>query len=100
MKKAAKLVRNAVTRATAVNTAAFAPYNTPRRGITVSDVRIIPVEYSEVIVSVPRTAMTSWPRRARPMMLAWVGSKPARSCADRCGHRDASPRRTRWTIRG
>ena len=38
-----------MTRVTAANTAALATYRTPRLGITVSDVRIIPVEYSEVI---------------------------------------------------
>src|SRR5215469_11286127 len=91
VKKAAKLVRNATSRAIAVNTAALAAQRTGRRGITVSDVRIIPVEYSDVIASVPRTTVTSWPSRARPTMLDCVGSKPARSAADRCGHRAASP---------
>ena len=90
-KNEAKLASNAMTRATGAKTAALAPYSTPRLGITVSDVRIIPVEYSDVMVSVPRTTMTSWPRSASPTTLDWVGSKPARSCAAMCGHRDASP---------
>jgi hypothetical protein len=34
---------------------------TPRRGIVVSDVLIIPVDDSEVIVSAPSTAITSCP---------------------------------------
>ena len=33
----------------------------PRRGIAVSEVRIIPVEYSDVIAIAPSTAMISWP---------------------------------------
>ena len=40
----------------------FAVYTTTRRGIAVSEVRIIPVEYSAVIVIAPSTTMTSWPR--------------------------------------
>src|SRR6516225_344241 len=91
MKKAAKLVRNATTRAIAVNTEALAAPRTRRLGITVSDVRIMPVEYSEVIASVPSTTITSWPSRASPTMLDWLGSKPARCAAGICGHRDASP---------
>ena len=47
----------------------------PRRGCTVSEVRIIPVEYSEVTVSAPSTTMISWPR-IRPARLRWVASKP------------------------
>src|SRR5262249_11204185 len=90
MKKDAKLVTNAATKATTVTTAALAPYSTPRRGITVSDVRIIPVEYSDVSVSVPRTTVTSWPSRASPTTLDCVGSKPSRSAGAMLGHRDAS----------
>jgi hypothetical protein len=52
----------------------LAANTTPRRGITVSDVRIIPVEYSDVIVSAPSAAMTSWPKY-RPSRLRFVGSK-------------------------
>ena len=91
MKNDAKLARSATTSATAANTAALAPYNAPRRGITVSDVRIIPVEYSDVIDSVPRTTITSWPSRASPTRLDWAGSKLTLSCPDMAGHRDASP---------
>src|SRR6185437_12284163 len=44
-----------VTRATTVNTTPLAASTVPRRGCTVSDVRIIPVEYSDVTVSAPST---------------------------------------------
>src|SRR6185437_6504988 len=63
-----------VTRATTVNTTPLAASTAPRRGCTVSDVRIIPVEYSDVTVSAPSTTMISWPR-IRPTRLCWVGSK-------------------------
>jgi len=53
-----------------------------RLGITVSDVRMLPVEYSEVSISAPNTTMTSWPSRATPRTLDWAGSKFARSCGD------------------
>src|SRR5215469_12234492 len=65
-----------MTRVTTANTAALAANTTPRRGCTDSVVRIIPVEYSEVIVSAPSTAMTSWPTY-RPARLCWVASKLA-----------------------
>ena len=73
-KNAPKLVMRPVTRATAANTTALAANIVPRRGMAVSDVRIIPVAYSEVMVSAPSTAMTSWPKY-RPNRLRWVGSK-------------------------
>src|ERR1035441_1316716 len=41
---------------------AFAANIVPRRGIAVSDVRIMPVAYSDVMVTAPSTAMTSWPK--------------------------------------
>src|SRR5215467_9496521 len=63
-------------RVTSANTTALAANTTPRRGWTVSEVRIIPVEYSEVMVSAPSAAMTSWPTY-RPARLCWVPSKPA-----------------------
>ena len=47
---------------TAPNTSALAANNVPRRGCAVSEVRIIPVEYSEVMVSAPSTTMMSWLR--------------------------------------
>ena len=72
MKNAAKLVTTAVTRVTAASTMALAVNTTPRRGSTVSDVRIIPVEYSEVMTSVPSTTTISWPSRASPATLSWV----------------------------
>ena len=70
MKNAAKLVTSAMTRVTAVSTMALAANTTPRRGSTVSEVRIIPVEYSEVIASAPSTTTTSWPSRASPTTLS------------------------------
>src|SRR5215469_5360385 len=63
-----------MTRVTTANTTALAANTTPRRGCTDSVVRIIPVEYSEVMVSAPSTAMTSWPTY-RPARLCWVASK-------------------------
>src|SRR6516225_8903581 len=86
-----KLVANDTTRLTAANTAAFAAYSVPRRGITVSEVRIMPVEYSEVIIRAPSTTMTSWPSRARPRTLSWAPSKLARSGADMVGHECTVP---------
>jgi len=59
--------------ATIVNAATLAANTVPRRGSTPSDVRIIPVEYSEVIVSAPSTAMMSWASK-RPSRLRNVGS--------------------------
>src|SRR5258708_38106972 len=63
-----------VTRETTANTTALAANTVPRRGCTVSAVRIIPVVYSEVMVRAPRTAMTSWPTY-RPARLCWGASK-------------------------
>src|SRR5262249_38530520 len=63
-------------RVTTANTRPLAANTTPRRGWTASEVRIIPVEYSEVMVSAPSAAMTSWPTY-RPARLCWVPSKPA-----------------------
>src|SRR5215472_11915044 len=63
-------------RVTTANTTPLAANTTPRRGWTASEVRIIPVEYSEVMVSAPSAAMTSWPTY-RPARLCWVPSKPA-----------------------
>src|SRR6516162_5415517 len=53
---------NETTSATTAKTAALARYTTVRRGIAVSEVRIMPVEYSAVSVIAPSTTMTSWPR--------------------------------------
>src|SRR5271170_5801933 len=47
------------TRATIAKMVALAVYTTVRLGIAVSDVRIIPVEYSAVSVIAPHTTMTS-----------------------------------------
>ena len=62
-----------VTRLTRKNTTPLAASTVPRRGCTVSEVRIIPVEYSEVTVSAPSTVMMSWPR-IRPARLRCVAS--------------------------
>src|SRR5690349_20353629 len=80
MKNAAKLVTVATTRVTAASTAALAANTTPRRGSTASEVRIMPVEYSEVLASVPSTTTTHWPSRARPATLDCVGSRKTRAC--------------------
>jgi hypothetical protein len=52
----------------------------PRLGITVSEVRIIPVEYSDVILMAPITAMISWPSSKKAISDAWVASIPALFC--------------------
>ena len=49
----------------------------PRRGCAVSEVRIIPVEYSEVIASAAITAMISWPISKNAASEVWVASNPA-----------------------
>src|SRR6516164_8858237 len=76
-KNAMNEVISEMTRATVVNTTSFAAYTVPRRGIAVSEVRIIPVEYSDVIVSAPSTAMISWPNSKKPPSEACVASIPA-----------------------
>ena len=60
-KKARKLVTSPVASATTPKTTPLAANTVPRRGIAVSEVLIIPVEYSEVIVSAPSTMMISCP---------------------------------------
>ena len=62
-----------------------------RRGIAVSEVLIIPVEYSEVSTIAPNTTMTSWPRKNSPATLTWVASKVARSDAEVCDQLAATP---------
>ena len=52
---------------------------TIRRGIAISEVRIIPVEYSAVSTSAPSTTMTSWPRTNIPVRLSWVASRGVRA---------------------
>ena len=59
-KNEAKQVIRPVTKATTANTTAFAAIISPRRGIVVSVVRIMPVEYSDEMTSTPSTPMTSW----------------------------------------
>ena len=48
-----------------------------RRGWAVSEVRIIPVEYSEVMASAAITAMMSWPISKNAISETWVASKAA-----------------------
>src|SRR5215469_1442441 len=76
-KNAMNEVTSETTRVTVLNTSSFAAYTVPRRGIAVSEVRIIPVEYSDVIVSAPSTAMISWPSSKKPPSEACVASIPA-----------------------
>src|SRR6516162_4343746 len=79
-KNAMKEVTSETTSATAVNTMPFAAYTTPRRGCAVSEVRIIPVEYSDVIASAPSTAMMSYPNSKKAISDACVASIPALFC--------------------
>ena len=79
------------TRATRAKTIALAANKVTRRGIAVSDVLIIPVEYSAVSTSAPNTTMTSWPRKNNPATLIWVASKVARSDAEVCDQLAATP---------
>src|SRR5581483_9520946 len=67
------------TNATAETTSSFDQNTEARRGWAVSEVRIIPVEYSEVIAMAPKTTMISWPRMM-PKRERWVRSSWA-SCA-------------------
>src|SRR5690242_13334426 len=90
-KNAMKAVTKVTTTATAAKTPALAAYTVARRGIAVSEVLIIPVEYSEVITIAPSTTMTSWPRKKSPAMLTWVASKVARSDAEVCDQLAATP---------
>ena len=90
-KNAAKLVTTAMTRVTAVSTMALAANTTPRRGGTVSEVQIMPVEYSEVIASVPSPTTISWPSRASPATLSWVASRKPRCAGGVCGQCAATP---------
>src|SRR6185437_10330909 len=67
------------TNATAETTSSLAQNTGARRGCAVSEVRTIPVEYSEVIAIAPNTTMISWPRMM-PNRVRWVRSSWA-SCA-------------------
>src|SRR5580704_7158301 len=81
-KNAAKAVTRLVTSATTANTTPLAAIITPRCGLVVSVVRIMPVEYSELITSTPSTPMISCPMY-RPARLCRAGSKsgPCGPCA-------------------
>src|SRR5690348_14846008 len=90
-KNATKAVTTVTTTATRAKSTALAVYKVARLGIAVSDVLIIPVEYSAVTTSAPSTTMTSWPRKKSPAMLTWVASKVARSAAEVCDQLAATP---------
>ena len=94
MKKDTNDATSPVTRLTRKNTTPLAASTVPRRGCTVSEVRIIPVEYSEVTVSAPSTTMISWPR-FRPARLRCVASKPGPWSAPREPRRRRPARRSR-----
>jgi hypothetical protein len=65
-----------VTRKTSTaNTIALAMSTGSRCGTAASEERIIPVLYSPVITSTPRTPIASWARKT-PRRLTSVGSKP------------------------
>ena len=61
-KNVMKLATTVTPSATTPSTSVFAANTVGRRGITDSEVRIIPVEYSEVSTIAPSTTITSWPR--------------------------------------
>ena len=69
------------TRATPPNTAALVASTNGRLGTAASVARMVPVEYSEVMISTPRTPMAIWPR-ANPDRLRLVGSYPTLSADD------------------
>src|SRR5580698_4277560 len=81
-KNAVNDVIRLVTSATTVNTTPLAAIIMPRCGLVVSVVRIMPVEYSELMTSTPRTPMISCPMYS-PARLCRVGSKygPCGPCA-------------------
>ena len=64
-----------MARAKVPMTMAFAPKKTERRGVAVSDERMVPLPYSPVIANTPRIPMTSEPS-ASPASAWFVGSKP------------------------
>ena len=68
------------TRVTPAKTPAFAHSTGRRRGTAKNEERIMPVEYSALMTSTPRTPMANW-AKLRPTMLASRGLKFARSAA-------------------
>ena len=101
VKKAAKLATRETANETAANNSALAAYSTPRRGITASEVRIIPVEYSEVITSAPRTTMISSPSATCPIRLERAALKSAcaaAGCCDQCATVPAQARIAHATL--
>ena len=84
-----------IVNVTPANTIALAAYSTPRRGITASDVRIIPVEYSEVMTSAPSTTMISSPSATCPIRLACAALNCAWSCGDSVAQWETVPAQNR-----
>ena len=98
-KNARKLVTSPATSATAPNTTPLAANSVPRLGMVVSEVLIMPVEYSDVIVSAPSTTMISWPisspnrlMRPRADLISCSRWPGPRCAADGIGAREASCR--------
>src|ERR1022692_1450429 len=101
--KGRKLVTSPTTSATAPKTTPLAANTVPRRGIAVSDVLIIPVEYSELIVSAPSTMMISCPMSSpNRLMLAaeeWIWAETAAATpGGTCAPRKFRPA-SRWVMR-
>ena len=73
-KNAARLAMKPVTNATAPRTTTFAAINRHRCGSAIREVRIMPVEYSEVMTSVPTIPIGNSVSQTPPRLQA-VGSK-------------------------
>ena len=71
--KALKARISLTTTATAPNTRTLAVSTTGRRGTADNVARIVPVPYSALMTSTPRTPKMSWPRKM-PIRLRRVGS--------------------------
>ena len=76
-KNATNEVMSETISATTANTISLAAKTEPRRGIEVSEVRIIPVEYSAVMTIAPSTIKTSDPSSVNAVCDRRVASKPA-----------------------
>src|SRR5674476_932872 len=81
-KNVAKVVSAAMTNVTRAKTVALTASRDPRCGTAVNVVRIIPEEYSEVMISTPSTPIASWLRNIAlngnpaALKLAVSGSRP------------------------
>src|SRR5664280_1148717 len=84
-KKVRKVVTSEITRVTKPKMTALTARTMPRWGTAVKVVRIIPEEYSVVMISTPRTPMASWlrnsPLNGNPAALkfAVMASRPPRA---------------------